>query len=377
MDFVKSFVYSANTESDTSDGETLQDWSSSDDEDESKITKSKKSKYLDFQFSFINWDDLISLLQKDGNEPRKQGLPTLEQLVQFLQIEDDRLRNKALVYANVAFSDFKYYLPHKERIVCKQDETKYLEKSLKIKEDLQNFNPHFNGVKVNCREQSYILTIMEQGNDKLLYKLEFLYDIEKRQNDSPFSHTNSLYGLCDNNELTKLALDYLSIDSDSLFDEQLGNGCTLHGHQHAILQLLPKLINLGEPKNVELGLVPNWIENYEPFMLRPNEYENTKHTLKSRKNKLKQIDKWIHKQLIVVPRSHYGYLVNVIQEKIKFKNTKPNYMVHFKHLAKEKEIFAWPHVTKFSTLLIEWLVKLGYPRSMYKAIAKCLAMIGT
>jgi hypothetical protein len=43
----------------------------------------------------------------------------------------------------------------------------------------------------------------------------------------------------------------------------------------------------------------------------------------------------------------------------------------------KKEIYAYPHITSFSNLLIEWLVTPGYPRSMYKAIAYCLAEIGT
>jgi hypothetical protein len=166
---------------------------------------------------------------------------------------------------------------------------------------------------------------------KLWYKLDFLYDIET-QSGSAFLDVDCVEGLCDDNALTRMCFEYLSIDEDNLF-KILGNGVTSCGHQRAILKLLPSLNNLGIP-NIKRESYPHyneeyivrekqriktWLENYECFILRPSPgLTNPKHIAKSRQNNLKKIDKWIHKQKLIVPRHtdpSCGWIVNIVLDK--------------------------------------------------------------
>jgi hypothetical protein len=422
MDFSKNFILSMDSDSDIEVEDQDDEWSSSSDEDESKVTLIQKKIYKSYQFfpNFTDWDEIETLLTNEGIEPRKSELPSLDQLLKIVKIPDKRSRSKSFASCGVKSSDFKYYLPldnkseEFEKIWKTQKEIQKQEDvvvSSKISDDLKAFQESCFGpftktknfiqnAPVNCAKQSYVLNVVLSTMSsiapikayKFWYKLDFVYDIAE-QSGGAFLDVECVEGLCDDNVLTRMCFEYLSIDEDILF-ERLGNGVTSCCHQRAILKLLPYLNNLGVPNRTSEEYpyyneearqkskkdVKRRLEQFECFILRPSQgLTNEKHIAKSRKNNLKNIDKWIQKQKLITPcftNPSCGYIVNIVQAKKVWNN--PNYIISVTPMNNpKKEIYAYPHITSFSNLLIEWLVTPGYPRGMYKAIAYCLAEIGT
>ncbi len=433
MDFGRKVLFvDSDSEIDIEDCED--EWSSSSDEDESKVMKSRKKIYKSWQFfpMFLTWKDIQSILEKEGMEPRKTGLPSLKQLLAIFQISKKRQRKKELSYLGLKPSDLKYYLQPKDNTTEMKkiwelqetiQEEEDIKKSIQMEDDLKifqkrilepvrKFKNFISNVVVNCGKQSYVLNVVKCKMSsipsvkpyKLWYKLDFMYDIAT-QSGGAFLDVDSIEGLCDDNELTRMCFEYLSLDEDTIF-EQLGNGVTSCCYQRGILKLLPFLNNLGIPNQTSENYegykheyvvtskqeIATQLEQFECFILRPSQgLKKEQHIAKSRKNQLKGIEKWIHSQKLIVPcftHPSCGYIVNVVQDKKvwtdmsskTFANVPSNmsYKISVTPLNNlKKEIYCFPHVTRFSNLLIEWLVTPGYPRTMYKAIATCLAEIGT
>jgi hypothetical protein len=176
MNFAKIMILSADSDSEVEE-DREDEWSSSSDEDESKVMLSQKKIYHYYQFT--HWKDIESILTKEGSEPRKIGLPSLDELLNILKTPDKRQKIKQLIHLGVKLSDLKYYLVDavkpqeiKDQVQEELEKKEEIEKELKIVNHLTEFQEcsltptiSYENVictkSVDCGKQSYTLTVVK------------------------------------------------------------------------------------------------------------------------------------------------------------------------------------------------------------------------
>lgn len=364
-------------ETDISDSDDQTTFSDSEDDDQTFITRRQSKQFSQDSFMTtigffkLQSKEIIPLLQNESWDPTISV--DLAKVRDALQTEHWL---KSLLALGLRLKHLYCYTPKRPVLNFHQEEHKEHDYFLDLLLDdftgwpiARSAEYLAQNLPVNCGEASYWLHVSKHGL-KLVYYFYFLHD--KRSYIYHFSDKKIVRGACDDNDLSRMCLKFLSRDASDVIGSKAG--LTIHCYQAAIFKLLPFLTNLPTETKHSLRCQFGIDQAFNSNITRPCLRHVTEAAKeKCARKKWKAIERWVYQNELVCTSDADYFEINAVI--IKPDRFGARYHVSIK-FPDEDECEAQPYVDALTTLMIQWLGKCGFSNAFYKRLMKSLGKLG-